>query len=241
MAASASRTSSSLKGLMIAMTIFMGFPPLEPVPGVAGSGTKFAARQSTPAGYAMKANQAACQIRAHRVATFTCLERAGCEQTQDDQEWPSRGAARRPLSARLVDPPTGEDHAGHHRLAGRLLDDQPNAWLGTREDHLDAVPALHFRHTLADQDGREARIADELLGVGVVDVLAVEAHPHPDQPLGLAANLRGRHDEEGPRFINSDDALFLLDVLRRVGRIHRDDLRLGVGRQLFLRARSLKI
>ena len=41
--------------------------------------------------------------------------------------------------AYLVDPPSGEDHARHHRLAGGLLDDQAKSRLGGREHDLDAV------------------------------------------------------------------------------------------------------
>src|SRR5262245_46126800 len=232
---------------MIAMTIFMGsIPPLEPVPGVAGLGYPSLPHDIHPRRqrHQRQSSRVPDSLSRSRVATFTCffwneLAASGRKMTRSGPKGaPTRA---RPLSARLVDSPSGEDHAGHHRLAGWLLDDQPNARLRTRKDHLDAVPSLHFRHALADQDGREAWVADVLLGVGVIDVLAVEAHPHPDQPLGLAADLRGRHDEEGARFIDSDDALFLLDVLRRVSRVHRDDLGLGVTRQLLLRARRLKV
>src|SRR5712675_2706778 len=85
-----------------------------------------------------------------------------------------------------VDPPAGEDDAGHHGFARGLLDDQPNAGLRTRIDHLNLVASLEFGHALADQNGGGTRIGDELLGVGIVNVLAVDPHPHPDHALVLA-------------------------------------------------------
>ena len=35
-------------------------------------------------------------------------------------------------------------------------------------------------------------VSDDLLGVGVVDDLAVDPHPHPDQPLARASPINRR-------------------------------------------------
>jgi hypothetical protein len=42
-------------------------------------------------------------------------------------------------------------------------------------------PFFSSATALRDQDGGERRIGDDLLGVGVVDVLSVDPPPHPDQ------------------------------------------------------------
>src|SRR6266550_4083392 len=140
-----------------------------------------------------------------------------------------------------VDPPSREDHARHHRLARRLFHHQSYARHRAGKYHLNLVPSLHFRHALADQNGGELRVSDDLLGIGVVDVLAVDPHPHPDQSLGLAADLGGGDEEERPVLIDPDDGLIERDVFLGVDRVHRDDFGLGVRRKLLVRTRGLNV
>ena len=63
---------------------------------------------------------------------------------------------------------------------------------------------------------------DGLLGVGVVDVLAVLSQPQPIGTLtaaARAANLAGGDDEVGAGLLDRHDALVVLDFLGGVDRV----------------------
>src|SRR5436853_6664075 len=87
-------------------------------------------------------------------------------------------SAKTRVTPGLIDPPCREDHAGYHGFTRGLLDHEPYVGSRGREHHFDPVASLHLSNALADQPGREA-VTDDLLGVRIIDVLSVLAHPYP--------------------------------------------------------------